>query len=86
MPGMMVLLVEYVLFSFSTCSSSSSSRPRSHSPNPHGDSRGLPANGAGSRYRRLCYWLEDSFVYLQFGEQVQKSGAQEDKESCVGER
>lgn len=79
MLGMMVLL-----FSFSTCSSSS--RPRSHSPNPHGDSRGLPANGAGSRYRTLCYWLEDSFVYLQFGEQVQKSGAQEDKESCVGER
>lgn len=50
--GMTVLLVEYVLFSFSTCSSSS---PRSHSPNPHRDSRGLPANRVGSRYCTLCY-------------------------------
>lgn len=79
MPGMMGLLVEYVLFPFSTCSSSSSSSPRSHSPNPHRDSRGLPANGVGSRYCTLCYLLEDSFVYLQFGEQVQKSGAQQTK-------
>lgn len=81
-PGMMVLLV-LLLFSFSTCSSSS---PPSDSPSPHRDSRGLPANGVSSRYCTLCYWLEDAFVYLQFGEQVEKSGAQEDKESCVWER
>lgn len=35
---------------------------------------------------RFVTVMEESFVYLQFGEQVQKSGAQEYKESCVGEK
>lgn len=30
--------------------------------------QGLLTNGIHSCYCRLCYWLEDSFVYLQFSE------------------
>lgn len=48
--------------------------------------QGLPANGVGSCYCRLCYWLEDSFVYLQFSEKgagAEKWSTGMQRQACV---
>lgn len=50
------------------CFTSLSPYIQSLSQPPPSIQQGLPTNGISSCYCRLCYWPEDSFVYLRFSE------------------